>query len=46
LNDERGQYVYFAGIDFNADIPSPDRWYSAATWPNLRIADGMVTVNR
>jgi hypothetical protein len=46
LNDEWGQYVYFAGIDFNADIPAPESWYTAATWPNLRIADGMVTVYR
>jgi hypothetical protein len=46
LEDEQGQYVYFTEIDFSADIPSPDRWYSSTTWPNLRIADGMVTVNR
>ncbi|MDR2444523.1 MAG: hypothetical protein LBD44_01105 [Spirochaetaceae bacterium] len=46
LEDEQGQYVYFTEIDFNADIPSPDRWYTAATWPNLRITDGMVTVSR
>jgi hypothetical protein len=46
LQDERGQYVYFTEIDFSADIPDPDRWYTAATWPNLRIVDGIVTVNR
>jgi hypothetical protein len=46
VSDERGQYVYFTEIDFSADIPSPDRWYTTATWPNLRIMDGMVTVNR
>ncbi|MDR2402610.1 MAG: hypothetical protein LBD78_01105, partial [Spirochaetaceae bacterium] len=46
LADERGEYVYFTEIDFSADIPSPDRWYTAASWPNLRIMDGMVTVNR
>jgi hypothetical protein len=46
LSDERGEYVYFTEIDFSADIPSPDRWYTAAAWPNLRIMDGMVTVNR
>ncbi|MDR1986064.1 MAG: hypothetical protein LBP88_03705 [Treponema sp.] len=46
LNDEAGGYVYFVEIDFNAAIPAPDRWYTRATWPNLRIMDGMVTVNR
>ncbi|MDR3172947.1 MAG: hypothetical protein LBU19_01735, partial [Treponema sp.] len=46
LNDEWGQYVYFTKIDFSAEIPGPDRWYTAAAWPNLRIAGGMVTVNR
>jgi hypothetical protein len=46
LRDEQGQYVYFTEIDFSADIPGPERWYTAATWPNLRIMDGMVTVNR
>ncbi|MDR2741451.1 MAG: hypothetical protein LBB98_04765, partial [Treponema sp.] len=46
LTDDRGQYVYFTEIDFNADIPKPDRWYTTALWPNLRIVDGMVTVNR
>ncbi|MFP3089598.1 type VI secretion system protein [Treponema sp. TIM-1] len=44
--DGRGQYVYFTGIDFSAEIPGPDRWYTTVTWPNLRIVDGMVTVNR
>jgi hypothetical protein len=46
LQDERGQYVYFTEIDFSAEIPGPDRWYTRAAWPNLRITDGMVTVNR
>jgi hypothetical protein len=46
LADERGEYVYFTAIDFSADIPAPERWYASATWPNLRITDGMVTVNR
>jgi hypothetical protein len=46
LQDEQGQYVYFTDIDFSANIPDPDRWYTATTWPNLRIVDGMVTVNR
>jgi hypothetical protein len=46
LADERGEYVYFTEIDFSADIPKPDRWYTTATWPALRIIDGMVTVNR
>ncbi|MDR2741880.1 MAG: hypothetical protein LBB98_06955 [Treponema sp.] len=46
LTDERGQYVYFTEIDFSADIPKPDRWYTTVAWPNLRIVDGMVTVNR
>jgi hypothetical protein len=46
LQDDQGRYVYFTEIDFNAGIPAPDRWYTSATWPNLRIADGMVTVNR
>ncbi|MDR0709699.1 MAG: hypothetical protein LBF77_06510, partial [Spirochaetaceae bacterium] len=46
LQDTQGQYVYFTEIDFSADIPRPERWYTAATWPNLRIIDGMITVNR
>jgi hypothetical protein len=46
VNDEWGQYVYFTEIAFNAPLPAPDRWHTAATWPNLRIADGMVTVGR
>ncbi|MDR0556797.1 MAG: hypothetical protein LBG43_02855 [Treponema sp.] len=46
LQDEQGQYVYFTEIDFNVEIPGADRWYTAATWPNLRIMDGMVTVRR
>jgi hypothetical protein len=46
LQDERGQYVYFTEIDFNAEIPGPDRWHTGATWPNLRITDGMVRVGR
>jgi hypothetical protein len=46
LQDERGQYVYFTEINFSANIPDPDRWYTVATWPNLRIVDGIVTVNR
>jgi hypothetical protein len=46
LQDERGQYVYFTGIDFSADIPKPDRWYTTAAWPNLRIIDGMVAASR
>ncbi|MDR0630301.1 MAG: hypothetical protein LBG24_11850 [Treponema sp.] len=46
LNDGAGEYVYFVEIDFNVAIPTPDRWYTRATWPNLRIMDGMVTVNR
>jgi hypothetical protein len=46
LRDEAGEYVYFVEIDFNVDIPKPERWYTRATWPNLRIMDGMVTVNR
>jgi hypothetical protein len=46
LQDEWGQYVYFTEIDFSAEIPKPDRWYTTAAWPNLRIMDGMVTVNR
>jgi hypothetical protein len=46
LEDEQGQYVYFTEVDFNAGIPTPDRWYSSATWPNLGIVDGMVAVSR
>ncbi|MDR3116093.1 MAG: hypothetical protein LBU25_11315 [Treponema sp.] len=46
LDDEAGTYVYFVEIDFNGDIPLPERWYTRATWPNFRITDGMVTVNR
>jgi hypothetical protein len=46
LQDERGQYVYFTEIDFSVDIPESARWYTTATWPNLRIMDDMVTVNR
>jgi hypothetical protein len=46
LRAERGQYVYFTAIDFSADIPKPGQWYTSASWPNLRIMDGMVTVNR
>jgi hypothetical protein len=46
LADEWGRYVYFTEIDFSADIPKPDRWYTTAAWPNLRIINGMVTVNR
>jgi hypothetical protein len=44
LQDEQGQYVYFTEIDFSADIPGPERWYTAAAWPKLRIVDGAVTV--
>jgi hypothetical protein len=46
LRDGQGQYVYFTEIGFTPAIPGPDRWYTAATWPNLRVIDGMVTVNR
>jgi hypothetical protein len=45
LDDEIGHYVYFVEIDFSADIPNPAWWYTIATWPNLRIIDGAVTVN-
>jgi hypothetical protein len=46
VQDFQGQYVYFTEIDFNAEIPGPDRWYTRATWPNFRITDGAVMVNR
>jgi hypothetical protein len=46
LDDEIGHYVYFVEIDFSASIPNPARWYTTATWPNLRIIDNAVTVNR
>jgi hypothetical protein len=38
--------VYCTEIDFSAEIPKPDRRHTAATWPKLRILNGMVTVNR
>ncbi|MDR1031270.1 MAG: hypothetical protein LBL76_10430 [Treponema sp.] len=46
LDDGAGRYVYFVEIDFNVEIPTPGQWYTRATWPNLRIMNGMVTVNR
>ncbi|MDR2632715.1 MAG: hypothetical protein LBC51_03715 [Treponema sp.] len=46
LTDEAGEYAYFVEIDFNVPIPKPEQWYTRATWPNFRIVDGVVTVNR
>jgi hypothetical protein len=43
LQDEAGQYVYYLQVEFNTEIPGPSSWYSSRDWPDIIIADGMIT---
>ncbi len=46
LEDESGQYVYFVEVEFNTEIAGPSAWYTSGTWPDLMIADNMITERR
>jgi hypothetical protein len=46
LEDESGQYVYYVEVEFNTEIPGPSAWYVSGNWPEIMIADNMITERR